>query len=333
MLRRWRYRNSMVYLLHSAVMACMLAPVAYADRPDPGDVQQLIRKAEAIPGMIEENRLETSQIPDPHWRKQACLACHTSEPAKGAPLLKTGGDGSCFYCHRPEDHTVIHPARLEPGKRMRAQMSPEFRQRLIKGRKTDCLTCHDILLQCKKRPAAMRVRNSAFLRGGYYKHRTGVCYQCHNRESYQKLNPHDQVSDQGVLNKDKCLICHRKLPRQDGGRVGAGAAMHTDPDWSAICLNCHRWQPHPGGNMAMFSGGKAPDHLVVPDDGIRDRLATRTRELNLDMPLEPDTGKVYCATCHNPHERGVIKKAGLAKGADEKNRLRAQRICINCHEK
>ena len=85
--------------------------------------------------------------------------------------------------------------------------------------------------------------------------------------------------------------------------------------------------------MTMFSGGKPPDHLVVPSDRVRNRLLEMTKKNHLDMPFEPGSGKIYCATCHNPHERGVIKKITLAKGADEKNRLRSKRICINCHEK
>ena len=33
------------------------------------------------------------------------------------------------------------------------------------------------------------------------------------------------------------------------------------------------------------------------------------------------------------YERGVIKKASLAKGADEKQRLRSKNICLICHDK
>ena len=83
---------------------------------------------------------------------------------------------------------------------------------------------------------------------------------------------------------------------------------------------------------AFFSGGKAPDHLVVPDSKIRQRMLKMTQKNNLDMPLDPGDGRIYCATCHNPHERGVIKKISLAKGADEKRRLRSKEICLNCHD-
>ena len=337
-MRIWHYGTGVVYLLGTAVLyipvlAALLQSVAYADTPEPGNDQQLIRQAETIPDLIEGKVLAKSQIPNPHWRKDACLACHVSEPGEGGSPLKAQTDGTCFYCHSIEDHTVIHPVNLAPGKKMLARMSKKFRENLARGNKTNCITCHDVLMQCIKPTALMRLRNSSFVRGGYYNTRTGVCYQCHDKAAYKKLNPHDQISDKGVLNKDKCLICHQSVPKQGVNRVATNVTMHTDSDRSEICLNCHRWIPHPGGNMTMFSGGGPPDHLVVPDSRIRDRLAEMTQKNGLDMPLEPGSGKIYCATCHNPHERGVIKKISLAKGADEKNRLRSKRICINCHDK
>ena len=54
---------------------------------------------------------------------------------------------------------------------------------------------------------------------------------------------------------------------------------------------------------------------------------------NIVLPLEPGSGKVFCGTCHNPHEKGVIKLKAAAKGADANKRLRMQKICKNCHDK
>ena len=123
------------------------------------------------------------------------------------------------------------------------------------------------------------------------------------------------------------------MPEQNINSGATKAAMQTDSNWSEMCLNCHKWIPHPGGSMTIFSASKKPpDHQVVPSSKVSKRLAAMTKKNNLDLPLEPGTGKVYCATCHNPHERGVIKKASLAKGADEKNRLRSKNLCLICHD-
>lgn len=334
----WHYSTRDDYLLGATVLyvfllVVLLPSVASAEKQEIGNDQQLFRQSETIPHMIEDKMLEKSQIPNPHWRKDACLACHIKQPDGGKSPLKAKADRSCYFCHREEDHEAIHPVNLTPGKKMLARLSKEFRDNLTRAGKTNCITCHDVLMQCIKPTAVMRLRNKSFVRGGYYNTRTGICYQCHDKSAYKKLNPHDQISKQGVLNKEKCLVCHRGVPQQGLSGDATQVAMQTDSNWSEICLNCHKWTPHPGGNMAMFSDGKPPNHLVVPDDRIRDRLADMTQKKQLGMPLEPDSGKIYCATCHNPHERGVIKNSSLAKGADEENRLRSKRICINCHDK
>ena len=291
-------------------------------------------QAETIPLLLEEKVLTKHQIPNPHWHKDACLACHVGEPDEKESTLKVESDGSCFFCHSEAEHASIHPVNLSPGKEMLAKMSLKFRKNLARDNKINCLTCHDALLPGTRKKTLASLRNRSFLRGGIYNTKTGICYQCHDKSAYKKLNPHDQISEKGVLDENKCLICHQQVPKQkaDGGTTKV--TLQTDSNWSELCLNCHQWQPHPGGNMMMFSGGnKKPDHLVVPDNKISQRMIKMTQKNNLEMPLDPSNGKIYCATCHNPHERGVIKKISLAKGADEKSRLRSKQICLNCHDK
>jgi len=315
-------------------MAVLLQSVGNAATPDPGNYKQLIMQAETIPKLIEDKVLTKFEIPNPHWRKDACLACHVSEPDGPASPLKAPSDSSCFFCHSEANHVDIHPVNLAPGEKMLARMPKAFRKNLASSGKTTCITCHDIILQCTRRNTVALQSNRSFIRGGNYRTRTGICYQCHDKAAYKKQNAHDQISDKGIVNEDKCLICHQGIPKQDINTEATKITMQTDSSWSEICLNCHKVQSHPGGNMSFFSASKRPpEHLVVPSSKILKHLVRMTKKNNLDMPLEPGTGKIYCATCHNPHERGVIKKASLAKGADEKNRLRSNNICLNCHDK
>ena len=62
------------------IMAVMLQSVGNAATPDPGNKQQLILQAEKIPKMIEDKVLSKFDIPNPHWQKDACLACHVGKP-------------------------------------------------------------------------------------------------------------------------------------------------------------------------------------------------------------------------------------------------------------
>ena len=321
-------------VLYLPVVAVLLHSVGNAATPDPGNYQQLIMQAEAIPKLIEDKLLTKFEIPNPHWNKDACLACHVGEPDGPGSLLKAPSDASCFFCHSESSHVDIHPVNLAPGKKMLARMPKAFKKNLAKGDNTTCITCHDVILQCTRGTTAARLHNRTFIRGGTYRSRTGFCYQCHDKAAYKKQNAHDQISDAGIVNEDKCLVCHKSVPKQNINSDATDTALQTDSNWSEICLNCHKWEPHPGGNMNFFSTNKKPpDHLVVPSSKIFKHMAKITKKSNIDMPLEPGTGKIYCATCHNPHERGVIKKVSSAKGADEKGRLRSSSICLICHDK
>jgi hypothetical protein len=335
-LGKWQYgsisETRLTAILRIPVLLVLLYHSGYAATTDARDFQQLIMQAETIPLLLEKKVLTKHQIPNPHWHKDACLACHVDEPdEKGSPL-KAESDGTCFFCHSEKDHAPIHPVNLVPGKEMLARMPDKFRRNLSSNNETNCITCHDALLPSTRKMTVASLHNRSFLRGGIYRSKTGICYRCHDKSAYQKLNPHDQINTEGFLEKNKCLICHREVPQQQEAGKASKVALHTDSNWVELCLNCHEWKPHPGGNRTFFGGGKIPDHLVVPGKKIRQRMDMMTRKHNLDLPLDPSNGKIYCATCHNPHERGVIKKASLAKGADEKGRLRSKKICLNCHD-
>ena len=314
------------------VISVLLGSFGYAATSNSLDYHQLFKHSEKIPALIGNNELTRFQIPNPHWEKDACLACHIGELNAINGALKEPSDRSCFYCHKEEDHTIIHPVDLVPNTKMLTQMPEDFIDNLAKNGEMNCMTCHDIVLQCTKKHTAMSLKNISFLRGGYFDTNTGICYQCHDKTAYKRLNPHDQISEQGVVDKNKCLICHKDVPVQTRDGKVTKVELLTKSNSSEICLNCHKWQPHPGGNMSFFSEGKPPNHLVVPDRKIRDRLAGMEHENNLELPLEAVTGAIHCATCHNPHERGVISSVSLAKGASEKKFLRSEHMCINCHD-
>lgn len=100
-----------------------------------------------------------------------------------------------------------------------------------------------------------------------------------------------------------------------------------------MCWGCHPWAPHPGGQFTFFKKKSGPDHLIKPPENIKRRLDKMTKKNHIKFPLEPETGKIFCGTCHNVHEKGVIKDPEKAKGADSQKRLRDQPICIYCHLK
>ncbi len=301
---------------------------------DAGAVSEkaLLAAPQNISALVKKGRLKVADIPNPHWRQDACQACHTGKPAKKTPRLRVSdANRACNQCHGVMgSHVNIHPVAVRPSKKILKTMSAAFRQTLKQGNgRLNCLSCHDATRQCDPKASDRKI-NPDFLRGAPYRSRTGLCYQCHNRKAYQRLNPHDQINDEGKLLEDKCMMCHPRLPRELKDGTAVDTEIHVRKDASSLCLNCHVWTPHPGGEFAFADRG-GPMHLVVPPPRIA-RFMKKSEEKNgLILPLAED-GKVYCATCHNPHEKGVIVNLRAARGADEPKRLRSPNMCFNCHD-
>ncbi|MDH5356807.1 MAG: hypothetical protein OEY09_20370, partial [Gammaproteobacteria bacterium] len=119
---KWQYgsisETRLTAILRIPVLLVLLHSSAYAATIDTKDFQQLIMQAETIPLLLEEKVLTKHQIPNPHWHKDACLACHVGEPDEKESTLKVESDGSCFFCHSEAEHASIHPVNLSPGKEM-----------------------------------------------------------------------------------------------------------------------------------------------------------------------------------------------------------------------
>lgn len=319
-------------LLHAplAAIAAEAGPAAPLSPLDEG----LLQKVERIPAMVADGAITKEDIPNPHWRPDGCTACHNRTPSPEAQHLRNSDALSiCKDCHDSvTEQTHIHAVGMVPPRSFFERMPADFKGSLTAhGGRINCLTCHDILLQCKEDTFYQQQANGEFLRDAPYNTRTGICYQCHDRTKYQPLNPHDQISAKGVLLTDKCLICHLEVPKELPNGEIVGAELYRDSGLAEICINCHRKIPHPSGNLSFIKGGE-PNHLVKPPAKIRQQMVKMTNEKNVYLPLEPATGQIYCATCHNPHERGVIKNKEHAMGADSENRLRIVPLCQNCHD-
>ena len=298
---------------------------------------QLLNDPLKIPALLKQGKIKLQDIPNPHWEKNACKACHKGKASgKNKKLRHKDMDKLCNSCHSSvSPHSYIHVSDIKLPKSMQKRLPKSFRQAVQRGgNKLTCITCHDLPMTCKKIPSREKGRNPMFFRGGPYKSRTGICYHCHDEKKYQHVNAHDQISEQGKLLKDKCYICHKTDKGLDQADGITRVDFNLKDDLSRLCWGCHRWEPHPGGSFTFFSGkGGTPNHLVKPSEQIMARMAEMQDKNNVRFPLEPGSGKVFCATCHNPHERGVIKAKALAAGADSDKRLRMQKICINCHDK
>lgn len=276
------------------------------------------------------------QFQNPHWRIDNCQACHKEKPKGNNLKLHTSDINTlCNSCHTSvSKHRYIHPFGMKPSKKIMKNMPRSFSKAVKRGGgKLTCITCHDLPMTCLPEKKSKQGLNPLFFREGPYKTRTELCYRCHDKNKYKRLNPHDQISDDGKINMKKCTVCHKSTDKLKTAKNITEVDFNYEGDLSSMCAGCHPVKPHPGGSFSFFSDKKGPNHLVKPAEDILEYKLKMEEKNNVILPLEPGSGKIFCGTCHNPHEKDVIKVKAAAKGADSKNRLRMQKLCTNCHNK
>ena len=247
---------------------------------------------------------------NPHGGKIFCLACHPDTPQPGAPVvLRFPGESLrlCQRCHTGVEH---HPLGV---KSTPATWKMDFSKTPLEKEAVVCISCH-------KPPeclGAVGRENPRFLRGGPYNTVEEFCQRCHEGKKFSSLDPHDQIDESGEIYRRKCLYCHVTVP--DPGAGGEGLQYTDTP--LALCVSCHQTAPHP-----------TSDHLVPMTREMLVNLRAYEEQRMVRLPLEPED-RVTCVTCHNPHERGLLK-GPASVGADEEKRLRMATFneqCTPCH--
>jgi hypothetical protein len=248
-----------------------------------------------------------------HYTGKYCTDCHDQIPQEGGNIfLKFNGDfNKLCKCHTPANY--VHPVNIEPSQEIKGKIPAELP--LQKGKIT-CLTCHDIYWQCQKR----RVDKNS-LRGRPFPKISDFCYDCHNKARYKKLDVHNQINTQGKIIVEKCLYCHTDKPDESRARY---KDVKFIGDLTMLCRGCHVIRGNHSGNF---------NHMVRPSATTLARMKAMENDFGIILPLDKN-GKLTCITCHNPHEKGVIRAdSPAAKGADSqyRHRLPGNRLCVECH--
>lgn len=165
--------------------------------------------------------------------------------------------------------------------------------------------------------------NPTFLRGGPYAHSYSICYRCHNQEYYALFDPHDQLDSKGNRNTETCLYCHREP------ESGHSPDLKVGEYRKGVCYGCHRVKTHLTGS----------DHMKKPDTKMRAAIRSIEKERKLYLPLN-EKNEITCATCHNPHTKGVfpdhdVRSLGSEGKVPVRKRVRVEEgvICNVCHQK
>ena len=328
-----RYCSLYAFILISVGTAIALPSVSQAAVEIKNE---LLKSPEKITSLLDRKQITAEQVPNPHWNARGCAACHKAKPSKNKLKLRTTNvKVMCGNCHEKLSHdSFFHPTEIAPSKSKNKRMPKSFKKflsnKVLSSGKLNCLTCHDVVKQCYTSKFKEKGNNHEFFRDGPYRSRTALCFNCHNKKKYKRFNPHNQISNSGKIYKETCLMCHLNNKNIFNNSGLDKQEFNVGKDWKNMCTGCHPWKPHPGGELTF--GKKLPNHLVKPSSYTLKTMNASLKKKRIYMPLEPHTGKVYCGTCHNVHEKGILKHRVKEKGSKRKFRLREKKMCKNCHD-
>ncbi|MBI5789187.1 MAG: hypothetical protein HZA78_10070 [Candidatus Schekmanbacteria bacterium] len=290
---------------------------------------------------------ELAKKENPHWNGKSCLICHEEEPKKDQKAtFKFGADfvKLCNSCHdtslsRVEEHLVDVKINTDNA---RFKMPPaDFP---LPDGKISCITCHDLRLQ-EQNNLKVKENNPMFLRRypseimqtfewadseideRYRQSRYAMCLNCHVQGSVMAWSPHkNQIKPNGEINEELCLFCHYEVPDRN---------IIDRKDWKIRgslqfqCKNCHM-------GKTRFHPIRVTHYGNVPPPKIDSQIKSTERVIGLLIPLDKDeqgVERLTCSSCHNAHQKGVLKNETTIKGSDEPNRLRlpGYNICLGCH--
>ena len=264
----------------------------------------------------------------PHWSKTGCQTCHMdASPVEGAVnLTAPDAETLCETCHgdRGDAKSCRHGSGLAVGD---MTIADNLRASLKDG-EVVCSTCHDVVYQCEHPRVEYSYENPSFLRDRTSRYTAKYCFNCHDGSDYEKLNPHQGFA--GTPARPTCRLCHESIPETDAtGKINV--VFNMQHDLNDTCRGCHTVGPHPR-NLFKSNGSTEWVHFVQPSSEVLENMRKSQAATGIALPLNPQNGEIFCATCHNPHDF----KLGGEHGSEEqvaKNRLRLNNICQACHDK
>jgi predicted CXXCH cytochrome family protein len=273
-----------------------------------------------------------------------CETCHTGHGSThNALLIKSSRNaGLCLACHT--DKAMLDAqGRKKAGHVVNARpVSATIPETLLEGGakvgpagEVICNTCHRVHgRQTGQHLLIMEDDQKATLCLACHSDKQGLAGTGHNliQSAPRVVNLQGQSAVQAGI----CSACH--LPHKPARELAPGGDYTT-----GMCLSCHGkgqfaasprifGSSHPLG-VTPYDPPAAGD-LYTPAKAAKGRLSLPLFDL---YGVPSDSGKVTCATCHDPHRRQVRNGSPLSKSNQDKPKnlfLRQTQpdLCKQCHQ-
>jgi hypothetical protein len=223
-----------------------------------------------------------------------------------------GKEGLCEYCHTSK---VVKKGKAD------------FRLGTVE---VTCVECHKKMGQTLEdylHRVLPDVTVEAEMIPYFLKQGDFSCHSCHyvmcqsnSRKELERRNPHIQLNEDGELIEKTCLFCHKNVPDYKNTKP-EDVVMRYDITY--VCSLCHAMSTQKRG---LGFGERMTPRMVH-------KKVRFEKQYDVSLPLGPNNS-VVCASCHNPHQAGVILGKGGPAATSSKHRLRVDDVwqpCVACH--
>jgi hypothetical protein len=223
-----------------------------------------------------------------------------------------GKEGMCHFCHESE--------KVEKSK-------AGFR---LSTEEATCLECHgkpgETHTACLEQMMP-DVKIKKEMISYFIKHPDFSCHSCHNvmcqsdsRKELKLRNPHIQLDEKENIIEKACLFCHTNVPDYKHPSF-KNVLMRYDVSY--LCSLCHVMSTQKKG---LGFGERMTEVMLRHKEKFE-------QAYDVSLPLGPNN-TVICASCHNPHQQGVILGKGGYATTPGDHRLALEdpyQLCVACH--
>jgi predicted CXXCH cytochrome family protein len=273
-----------------------------------------------------------------------CESCHTAHGSLNASFLveTTGNSDLCLACHRDKEiftpdgkKKPFHVINVAPQKVKIPEELIEKGAKLGDKGVITCQTCHKVHNN-KIEHHLLLIRKDE---------KSSLCLTCHADKQYLADTKHNLLHSKAaernlegktVAEAGVCSACH--LPHKAARRLSGEKDFTTQ-----LCLSCHG-----KGKIAerVNLSGKTHPLIVNPFEKQNSNGALGSSDIKkqmLTLPLfnkygvQDKSGKMTCATCHDPHGAPAdsIISPTVKNGKTDKSTLflrkQSPEICRECH--
>lgn len=242
----------------------------------------------------------------------------------------------CNWCHKAsQDAGDHHP--LNVGESPDSKITKLSKELPLVDGKVTCLSCHERKFECRTEKLKEKVasKNPNYLIGGPYEKKNEICFKCHIRAELEKTDPHKMLDDKGSVIASQCKFCH-SLPADK--LIEGGKSSGLTGDVNFLCILCHSDRDHPGTRL----DGSAPKHLIklanerqVVADGkiktVKIKSMKEIKDINTNLLPLDSQGNITCNTCHQVHQKGLLKNEKNKINEGVMLRMTMDQLCNACH--